>query len=142
MEIDIERNKNVVREFIGAINARDWGRLDAVVARDFTRHSCAAPPIYGRNELEAYLRSELEIFPDAQETIEDIVAERDRVAVRHGFQGTQKGAMGPYPASGRLMSAQYLAIYRLAEGVIAEAWVEWDNLSGLVQLGHLTPGVR
>ena len=34
------------------------------------------------------------------------------------------------------MGADYLAIYRLADGMLAEAWVEWDNLSGLVQLGH------
>ena len=140
MKMDLDLNKKVVREFIDAIHARDWRRLDAVVARDFVRHSCAAPPIYSRDGLESYLRSEFEIFPDAVETIEDIVAEGDRVAVRHAFRGTQSGAMGPYPASGRLMRGQYLAIYRLAEGVIAEAWVEWDNLSGLVQLGHLTSG--
>lgn len=137
--MDIELNKRVVREYVDAINLRDWQRLDTVVARDFVRHSCAAPPVRNRDELEVYLRSEFEIFPDATETIEDIVAEGDRVAVRHGFCGTQSGAMGRYPASGRQMSAQYLAIYRLADGVIAEAWVEWDNLSGLTQLGHFTP---
>lgn len=136
--MDIQQSKRVVREFIDAINSRDWRRLDAVVARDFVRHSCAAPPIHSRDELELYLRSEFEIFPDAVETIEDIVAEGDRVAVRHGFRGTQSGAMGRYPASGRLMRAEYLAIYRLADGVIAEAWVEWDNLNGLMQLGHFT----
>lgn len=38
------------------------------------------------------------------------------------------------------MRAQYLAVYRLAEAVIAEARLEWDNLSGLVQLGHFTSG--
>lgn len=137
--MDIELNKRVVREYVDAINLRDWQRLDTVVARDFVRHSCAAPPVRNRDELEVYLRSEFEIFPDATETIEDIVAEGDRVAVRHGFCGTQSGAMGRYPASGRQMSAQYLAIYRLADGVIAEAWVEWDNLSGLMQLGHFRP---
>lgn len=138
--MDLELNKNVVREFIDAINSRDWRRLDAVVARDFVRHSCAAPPIYSRDHLELYLRSEFGIFPDAVETIEDIVAEGDRVAVRHGFRGTQSGAMGPYLAARTPMRAQYLAVYRLAEAVIAEARLEWDNLSGLVQLGHFTSG--
>jgi hypothetical protein len=54
-------------------------------------------------------------------------------AVRHRFRGTQTGPIGPYPASGKVLSAAYLAIYRLADGRIAEAWVEWDNLSGPAQ---------
>lgn len=136
---DVERNKALVRAFVDAINARDWGRLDGLVAPDFVRHSRSAPPVHGRDELERYLRGEFETFPDGQETIEDVVAEGDRVAVRHGFRGTQHGRMGPYPPSGKRMVAEYLAIYRIASGVIAEAWVEWDNLTGLVQLGHHTP---
>jgi predicted ester cyclase len=75
-------------------------------------------------------------FPDAHEEIADLVPEGDRVAVRHSFRGTQTGQMGPYRPSGRVTVADYLAIYRLAGGVIAEVWAEWDNLSGLAQLGH------
>jgi hypothetical protein len=48
--------------------------------------------------------------------------------------------MGTYPPSGKVMTADYLAIYRLSGGVIVEAWAEWDNLCGLVQLGHHRPG--
>ena len=44
--------------------------------------------------------------------------------------------MGPYPASGRSMQSDYIAIYRIANNQIVEAWAEWDNLSGLAQLGH------
>lgn len=44
--------------------------------------------------------------------------------------------MGPYPASGKVLRATYLAIYRIENKRIAEAWAEWDNLSGLKQLGH------
>jgi predicted ester cyclase len=35
--------------------------------------------------------------------------------------------------------SKYIAIYRIADGRIAEAWAEWDNLSGLAQLGHIAP---
>ncbi|MBE7418287.1 MAG: ester cyclase [Ideonella sp.] len=136
MAYDIERNKGVVRAFAEAINRRDWDALDSLVAADFVRHSNAAPGVCSRDDLKRYLRSEFTIFPDAYESVEDLIAERDRVAVRHSFRGTQTGPMGRNPPSGKQMTADYLAIYRLADGTIAEAWVEWDNLSGLVQLGH------
>jgi steroid delta-isomerase-like uncharacterized protein len=135
--VELEANKAVVREFAEAINARDWKRLDKTVAPDFVRHSSAAPAVRSREELKRYVQSEFEIFPDGEESIEDMVAEGDKVAVRHSFRGTQLGSMGPYPPSGKRMVADYLAIYRLAEGVIVEAWAEWDNLSGLQQLGHV-----
>lgn len=135
----IEQNKEIVRTFAKAVNERDWDRLDELVHPSFIRHSHSAPPVNSREELKEYLRAEFEIFPDAHESIEDMLAENDRVAVRHGFRGTQLGQMGPYPPSGKVMAADYMAIYRIAGGVIVESWVEWDNLSGLMQLGHYKP---
>lgn len=76
----------MVREFNDAINARDWDRLDRTVAPDFVRHSHAAPDVGSREELKRYLRDEFDIFPDAQETIEDILAEGDKVAVRQASE--------------------------------------------------------
>jgi predicted ester cyclase len=135
---EVERNKAVVRAFAAAVNAQDWGRVAELVAPGFVRHSHAggSPGVRSRDDLVRFLRGEFEAFPDAHEGIEDVVAEGDRVAVRHSFRGTQSGPLGPYPPSGRVMAAGYLAIYRLAGGVIVEAWAEWDNLSGLAQLGH------
>lgn len=97
MRHDLEFNKHVVRAFTVAINRRDWRRLAALVARDFVRHSHAAPGIRSRADLERFLREEFETFPDAHESVEDMVAEGDRVAVRHRFHGTQSGPLGPYP---------------------------------------------
>jgi predicted ester cyclase len=78
--MDLERNKRIVREFADAINARDWARLDRLVAPDFVRHRHAAPPVRSREDLKQYLRDEFAIFPDGLETIEDILAEGDKVA--------------------------------------------------------------
>jgi predicted ester cyclase len=66
----------------------------------------------------------------------DLVAEGDRVAARHRFPGAQLAPMGLHPASGRVLTASYLAIYRIENDHIAEVWAEWDNLSSLKQLGH------
>jgi steroid delta-isomerase-like uncharacterized protein len=131
--------KQTVQAFVHAINSQDWTRLDSLVATDFVRHSIAAgsPPVRSRSDLVTFLRREFETFPDAQETILDILAEGEKVAVRHNFYGTQRGAMGSYLPTGKSMNAEYIAIYRVRNGQIIEAWAEWDNLAGLRQLGLL-----
>ena len=136
-----ERGKAVVRALVDAVNAHDLDRVAELVAEGFVRHSAAAgrPGVRSRDDLLSFLRAEREAFPDGAETIEDIVAEGDRVAVRHRFTGTQLGPLGRRPPLGRRMTADYLAIYRVAGGQVVEAWAEWDNLDGLVQLGHLPP---
>ena len=133
-----EQNKTLIRSFINAVNSRDWENLRILLAPRFVRHSYAAgdPEVRSADELIDYLRNECATFPDAQETLLDLVAEGEKVAVRSHFCGTQLGSMGSYAPSGKVLLATALAIYRLEGGRIAEAWVEWDNLHGLRQLGH------
>ena len=104
----------------------------------FVRHSNAGgdPEVRSAAELITFLKNECVAFPDAQETVLDLVAEGEKVAVRSHFFGTQSGYLDPYPPSGKVLSATILEIYRIEEGRIAEAWAEWDNLYGLRQLGH------
>jgi steroid delta-isomerase-like uncharacterized protein len=136
----IERNKTVVRAFIEAINAKDWGKLDECVAAGVVRHSRTSdqPQVRSRDDLKTFLRRESETFPDAHESIRFLVAEGDKVAARLAFQGTQRGALGPFPASGKTLSADFICIFRLEGGQSAEVWAEWDTLDALVPLGHFT----
>ena len=136
--IIMESSKALIRDFVRAINARNWDRLDELVAPGFVRHSHAAgePGVRSREELKAFLRREFETFPDAVEQVEDLIAESNKVAARHSFRGTQRGPLGDHPPTGKVLASTYLAIYRIEEGRIAEAWAEWDNLHGLAQLGH------
>jgi steroid delta-isomerase-like uncharacterized protein len=133
-----EQNKSLVRAFVDAINAQDWQRALGLLASDFKRHSTAAgePAVKSAKELVAFLQAEFDTFPDACETLLDLVAEGDKVAARHHFRGTQLGPMGSFPPGGKVLEATYIAIYRLENERIAEAWAEWDNLAGLKQLGH------
>ncbi len=136
-----EDNKALVRAFVEAINRQDWRRFEELVAPDFVRHSSTfgQAQIRSRDQLREYLVGEYRTFPDASETIHFLVAEGDKVAVHSHCRGTQLGPMGSLPASGKTLSADFISIYRVADGRIAEAWVEWDSLTGLIQLGHLLP---
>lgn len=139
--MSLDENKAVLRAFIDAINAKDWARVESLAAEDIIRNSSTAgsPRSRGRDGLLAFLRGEAEAFPDAQETIEFLVAEGDLVAARLRFRGTQLGRSGPYPPTGGVLDAGFIGIFRIREGKVAEVWVEFDNLNSLIQLGHYTP---
>lgn len=119
---------------VDAVNRQDWSAVEALVAEAFVRHSDAGGDIDGREQLIAFLKGEHLTFPDAHEELEAVITEGDLVAARHLFTGTQDGPLGDHPPTGRRMRARYLAMYRVADGQITEAWAEWDNLTGQAQL--------
>lgn len=139
--MSLESNKAVVRAFIAAVNARDWAAVGSLVAPDVVRHGAnpGSPRGTGRESLLAFLRGEAEAFPDAREEVRFLVAEGDKVAARLSFRGTQGGWSGLYPPTGKVLQADFLGIFRVEGGRIAEAWVEFDNLNALTQLGHYAP---
>lgn len=136
-----QENEELVRKMIEAINQRDFAALDAVVAADVRRHSTATPGVEVRSleDFKAFLHQDLAAVPDAVQEVQAMIAEGDLVAVRALYRGTQTGPMGPFPPSGKALSIPFLAFLRIADGKIAEMWVEWDNLAALVSLGHLEP---
>lgn len=134
----LEKNKQVIHRLVEAINARQWDLLDDIVAPDFVRHCQATPDVVVKSldEMKQFLQGDLEVFPDSRIELKMILAEGDLVAGYLTYSGTQEGAMGPFPATGKKVELGYLSIIRLEEGKIAEMWVEWDNLAMLAQLGH------
>ena len=138
-----EANKEVVRRFVAAMNERRFEDLDELVSVDVVRHSPSTPGLEVRSldQFKEFLRQDLEGVPDAMQEIRMLVAEGDLVALWANYSGTQDGPLGPFPATGRRVDTDFAGILRLEGGMITEINVVWDNLSMLVQLGHLeAPG--
>jgi predicted ester cyclase len=74
-------------------------------------------------------------FPDLVWTVDQIVADGDRVAVQYTLRATQLGDFGDIPPSGKPVVAQSMAFYRLADGKIVEERAQLDMLSVLQQIG-------
>ena len=75
-------------------------------------------------------------FPDMQYTIEDMIAEADKVVVRYTFRGThQKGEIYGISPTGKQVTHVGSAIYRFAGGKVVELWDIWDALGVMQQLG-------
>lgn len=137
--MDAQLGERLVRRFISAIDRRDYSELRNIVASGYVRHSRTAgsPPVESRDDLERAIEREWAAFPDAVRSIDDVVVAGDRVAARIGRVAHQRGSLGTFPATGRRAVSTSIAIFRIADGRIAEAWEEWDSLAVLAQLGHL-----
>ena len=134
-----EENQNLVQKYFDLINQRHYDLLDNILTQDFIRHSTSGgePKVKSCGDLIQYLRIQESIFPKFQEKILDIFSSGNKVATRIQFKGTQLGEMGPYPASCKDADIEYLAIFKIENNLITEAWIEWDNYSIMKQLGHL-----
>jgi len=103
-----EANNAVLRDFVESVNTQNWDRLRSLLDPHFVRHSNAGgTEIRSAEELISYLKNEYATFPDAEETLLDLVAEGESVAARSRFRGTQAGSLGSYPPSGTMLCATY-----------------------------------
>jgi steroid delta-isomerase-like uncharacterized protein len=132
-----EESKALVRRFIDDVFVA--GRDDAVddlVADDFVPHSWPGVGP-GREPLKAAQRRVRQGLTDVSMTVEDIIAEGDRVAVRLSSRATQSGEFMGMPPSGKSYAVSETHIFRIADGRIAEHWRDMDSMDLLRQLGAL-----
>jgi hypothetical protein len=74
-------------------------------------------------------------FPDLRVTIDDRIAEGDKVVTRWTIHGTHTGNLFGMPPTGQAMTMTGISIYRIAEGKMVEGWVQYDQLGMMQQLG-------
>ena len=141
--MSVEQNKELVRQMVEQMfNRGNLSRADEFLAPDFVEHEELPPGIppgrEGVKQLTATLRS---AFPDLSATIDDIVAEGDKVVIRQTWSGTHKGAFMGVPPTGRRVSIGVIDIIRVDGGKFVEHWGQMDNMSMMQQLGAIpAPG--
>src|SRR5436305_14100133 len=98
--MSIEENKVLIhRAYEEAFNQRNLAILDEVNAPDLVFHN-ASTTMQGLEAFKQFLSLYLSAFPDARFTVEDIIAEGDKVVARHTFLGTQQGVLMGIAATG------------------------------------------
>jgi steroid delta-isomerase-like uncharacterized protein len=132
-ERDQELKRIVHRYYHEVLTLRRIGVLDELVAPDFTGHDGAGALMdrYGLREAAEML---LDAFPDLIVTVEDQVAEGDRVSTRWWASGTHAGTFAGIAPTGRTVTISGIDIHRVERGRIAELWEELDVASLLAQL--------
>ena len=133
----LEQNKDIARRFIQEVFVQaDPAAVDELASEDFMPHSWGAMPP-GRDSLKAAQKRVMQGLSDARMTIEDMIAEGDRVAVRLTSHGRHDGEFMGMPASGKEYDISETHIFRIADGQVAEHWRDADMLGQMRQLGAL-----
>jgi steroid delta-isomerase-like uncharacterized protein len=131
----LEQNKAVVRRYYDEVlNGRDVDVVDELATEDFVEHD----PLPGHGNGRAYLKERATALIAAFSpsfSIEDIIAEGDRVVVRWRSSGHHRGDFLGIPATDRDYTINGIDVHRLSAGRLAEHWHVVDQLSQLQQLG-------
>ena len=131
------RNKALVRRFLNdVVNGGDDRLIAQLVTADHVRHAPdgdLSGPEGVRIDVAEYRTG----FPDLSVTIEDLLAEGDRVVSRFVLRGTHAGCFLGLAPTGRIVAVSGMGIDRIAGDQLAESWVALDALGLLRQLGAI-----
>jgi steroid delta-isomerase-like uncharacterized protein len=139
MNMSTDANKAIVVQLYDEVfNKGNLELAEKLVAEGAIEHDPNGLPVpsgpAGVTTVVTMLRT---AFPDCHQTIEDLVAEGDRVAARLSFQGTHQGTFLGAAPTGKRISITMMHLYRFAGGKVAEVWANRDDVGVMRQLGLL-----
>ena len=133
-----EENKDLVRRSWATDNPDD---LDETYTPDAVWH-LPEQEIHGVEEMKQYVTTYITAFPDLSVTVEDEIAEGEKVVERFTLRGTHQGETEEFgPPTGRQIELKGMTISRIEGGKIVEEWQAYANSSMMDQLG-LAPEQR
>jgi predicted ester cyclase len=140
MRMSTEDNKAVVRRFYEEVmNQKKRAVLDEVFDLNVVDHFAPPGTPGGLEGARQTLGMFLTAFPDLHFTVEDLIAEGDKVVARATLSGTQQGTFMGIPATGKRVTITGIDINRFVGGKSVEHWVEMDTLGMMQQLGVIPP---
>ena len=133
--ITVEENERLVREHFDRV----WnhGEFDTDnLADDYrVQTNLGAHEEHPLEKFQAFVAQAREAVPDLHKEIEDTIATAEKVVVRYTMTGTQQGEFKGIPPTGEDVEIAGIAIYRVDDGTITEAWIVSDFLRAMKQLG-------
>ena len=143
MPMSLEQNKANTRRFMEEVfNKGNLAVIDELLSTNFVdhMHPPGTPPgLDAAKQINTMMRA---AFPDIHATVEDIIAEGDKVAVRATWTGTHKGEFMGMPPTGKSFKISAIDVMRIGDdGKALEHWGSTDMLGMMQQLGVIpTPG--
>ena len=133
------QNKAIVRKFGERMNAQDGEGALAHFSPSFVDHAVRPGMPAGIAGTRLFFNMLFTAFPDLHGTIQDIIAEGDKVVDRMTCEGTHQGMFMGAPPTGKRVKWSFIDINRSVDGKVIEHWEEVDTTSIMQQLGLVPP---
>jgi C-1 hydroxylase len=117
--MSLEKNKAIIHKAIEALNERNVDALDELFASDCVDHT---RQLQGLEAVKQYMTMLCNSFPDFHGTIEDIIAEGDKVWVRVTYTGTHTGELQGLAPTGEKIKNTSIDVYRIADSKVRDGW--------------------
>lgn len=140
--MSVEANKAVIGRFFEDIfNQGHLDVADEIVAANYVNHNPAPGETPGVAGLKQFVTTLRTAFPNLHFTIDDLIAEADKVTTRWTVTGTHQEEFAGIPATGKPVTVTAINIHRIVDGKVQEGWLNWDALGMMQQLGVIpAPG--
>ena len=137
--MSITRNKILVRRYFEeCLNQGKLETIDELISPTYVSHYPAGYDLGGGPaDVKQIVASVRRGFSDLHFTIEDFVAQGEKVVARWTFRGTHDGNFMGIAPTGKQAQVAGVAVYRIADGKIEEVWLSWDVYGLLKQLDAL-----
>jgi steroid delta-isomerase-like uncharacterized protein len=129
-----EENKALARKSWEIVNQKNPDLIDEFYAPNFVWHE-PDRDIQGSEEARQFVSTFFEAFPDLNVTVEDEIAEDDKVVTRWTIRGTHQGELMGIAPTEKQIELKGITIHRIEGEKIAEEWERYDNLGMMQQLG-------
>jgi len=124
----------VLRGWEEIVNQKNLDAFDEFYAADAVHHE-PDQDLQGLEEVKQYIAMYFEAFPDMSVSVEDLIAEGDKVVSRYAYLGTHQGELQGIAPTNKHIEKEGITIHRIEGGKIVEEWEQYDKLSFLQQLG-------
>jgi len=130
-----EQNIELTKRWLEEMDKGNLEIYDEICTDDYKGHFPGMPKPLNREEHKQVVKAMMVSFPDYNHTVEDVIAQDDKVVIRVTNRGTHEGAFGGIPPTGNEVEFSVITITRFVDGKVAEFWADFDSLVLNQQLG-------
>ena len=140
-KIDIEKEMKVLAEKeINVWNGGPLSLFDEILSPEYVMHGVDSKDIIGIDAYKENVTSTRTSFPDFNVSIDDLIITGDKVVMRWTITGTNTGPLGDLPPTGKKFKVSGVTIGHVVDGKTREAWMFYNEVLSLSQLGFtITP---
>ena len=136
MPVPTEENKAIFRRYVEEVgNGGKLDLADEIFDRYLAHQSDGSVLDRGPEDVKRFMGEFQTAFPDFHSTVEDQIAEGDKVVTRWRMRGTHEGEFRGIAPTGNKLDITGIGIFRFSDGKVVESWDNFDQLGMMQQLG-------